>query len=42
MPGTFDPGTFDIHEIEDQKPDVYPITKKENMRSSKWKGRIWS
>ena len=38
MPGTFDPGTFDIHEIKDQKPDVYPVTKKEKIDPRVLKG----
>ncbi len=38
MSGTFDPGTFDIHEIEDQKPDVYPITKDEKIDPRVLKG----
>jgi len=38
MPKTFDPGDFDIHEFEDQKPKVYPITKKEKIDSRAVKG----
>ena len=40
MPGTFDPGTFDIHEIENQKPDVYPIGKKEKIDPRVLKGKL--
>lgn len=31
MPKTFDAGDFDIHEFENQKPDVRPLTKSEKI-----------
>lgn len=38
MPKTFDPGTFDIHGAEHQKPVVYPVTKEEKIDPRVLKG----
>jgi hypothetical protein len=38
MPRTFDPESFDIHSFERQKPDVYPVTKKEKIDPRVLKG----
>jgi len=38
MPTTMDPGDFDIHEFEQDKPKVYSVTKKEKIDSRVLKG----